>query len=34
MTSGCQSQSDDLGWLASVCILKSLVMFDALLYDL
>jgi len=34
MTSGFESQPDDLGWLTSVCILKSLVTFDALLYDL
>ena len=31
---GCESRPDDLGWVASVCILKSLVMFNALLYDL
>jgi len=31
---GCESQPDDLGCLASVCRLKSLVTFDALLYDL
>jgi len=30
---GCESQPDDLGWLASACRPKSLVKFDALLYD-
>jgi len=29
-----QRQPDDLGWLASVCKLTSLVMFDAPLYEL